>query len=292
MLGSTRKLLLLVSIVGFVQAEKSNTGITEIYTMSEAQTILDSADECTLVLYDVDETLIMPTDKIHVPKFFSVNPGKALKDVFNQKMGNRIENIWSNVLLQAHRKLIEPDIVTTIRALQDKKVTVLGLTKMRTGRFGKIASLAQYRSNQLEKLGIHFDISYDQAISFDQFIGEYEGFPLVYRGIIMTNDLDKGMVLNAFIDHLDYTPTQVIFFDDVLENVISVYDAMSQRGIKCSGYHYKAVEQIQGELDVTTAQFQLDYLSEHGIWLNEEAARLAMVFGVRDPLMSIQHGKG
>jgi hypothetical protein len=250
--------------------------IKEIYTMHDAQDVLNQADEKTLVLYDVDATLIIPMDKILWSKFCSVGPGKALKQAFEKKWVTAgIENdIWSMAMLQAQFQLVEPAVAATIKELQARKVKTLGLTKMRSGRFGTISSLADYRFHQLKKLGIEFWPSYGQAITFDQFAYQHEGFPLIYKGTIMTNETDKGAVLGVFIDCLDYTPTQVIFFDDLRENIVDVGDEMRKRGISYYGYHYRAAEIIPGELDYAVAQFQLDHLTNFMVWLSEEEARV------------------
>lgn len=271
-----KNIFLFISIFNFIYTYSSIHSIREIYTMAEAQDILDKADEQTLVLYDVDEVLIVPHDKIHLPKFFMVNPGKALKLAFEQKVGYQLEDIWSIVLHQAVRTLTEPEIVNTIKNLQLRQVKALGLTKMRSGRLGRIPSLAEYRFNQLKNLGIDFHPSYKHTIEFRQFPGPYEGFPLMYKGIILTNELPKGLILGAFIDYLDITPTRVIFFDDNFENVISVSDEMRKRGIEFYGFHYRRAEVIVEELDCAVAQFQLDYLCDHEIWLSEEQARTIM----------------
>jgi hypothetical protein len=254
-------------------SEYKSKNIKVIYSMHEAHDILSHADKHTLVLYDVDETLIMPTDKIHLPHFFSVDPGRALKNDFELKLAHCIEDIWSIVLLQAHRKLIEPDVVFIIKNLQSRNVKTLGFTKMRSGTFGAIDSLAEYRFNQLKALGVEFWLSYDQTIEFNQFTCDYDGFPMIHKGTIFTNDLPKGQVVGAFLDQLDDTITQVIFFDDLLENLISVENEMIKRNIIYHGYHYKAVDTfIQGELDCKVVQFQLDYLCTNKVWLSEQEA--------------------
>jgi hypothetical protein len=147
---------------------------------------------------------------------------------------------------------------------------------MRSGRFGSIPLLAEYRFNQLQKLGVDFRPSYEHMIEFNQFHGLYEGFPVMYKGIILTNELPKGPILGAFIDHLDYLPTRVIFFDDNFVNVLSVGDEMRKRGIAFYGFHYRATELVSGELNGGIVQYQFDYLCDHHVWLSEEQASIMM----------------
>lgn len=255
------------------------SNIKEHYAMHEANDILEQADEHTLVLFDVDDTLIMPVDYIHLRHFYSKEPGKSIIASFEQKAANELDSMWSYVMAQQSHRLIEPDIVDIIKALQARGVKVLGLTKMGTGSFGVIKSLAEYRFQQLIHFGVEFYKSYDQNIEFTQFTshredtpGLFRGVPKIHNGTIMAGHHSKGMILGAFIDSLDYIPTQVIFFDDWLANVVDVGSEMQKRNIKFYGFHYRAVELAQDEPNYEIVQFQFDYLRKHRIWLDAEKA--------------------
>lgn len=270
--------LMLILVVTMINISISGN-IKEHYAMHEAYDVLSQADEHTLVLFDIDDTLIMPVDNIHLRHFSSKNPGKEIITSFEQKVASELDDMRSRILLQAPRKLIEPDMVDVIKALQLKGVKVIGLTKMGTGTFGVIKSLAEYRSKQLAQFGIEFYKSYDKNIEFTQFAtneidtpGIFNGMPGIFNGTIMAGYISKGLALSAFIDCLDFIPTQVIFFDDWIENVMDVYHEMRKRGIKFYGYHYRAVEKEQGQLNCTLVQFQYDHLYEHHVWLSAEEA--------------------
>src|SRR5919106_7098396 len=102
----------IISIDSFVQVQKS----------------LDKADQNTLVLFDVDETLIIPA---------SITMRTKTKEQYQQWLKQTIENIpmllpkeeyyfnfWA---INETPLLIEPIIATMIEALQNRGVRVLAL---------------------------------------------------------------------------------------------------------------------------------------------------------------------
>lgn len=255
-----------------------STGIKEIYSLSEAEAVLNNLDPKSIVFFDVDEVLIFPIDKIHLPKFFLVDPIKSLKIEFEIKIGSRIEVVWSKVMMQAKRVLVEPSIIINlITSLQNRKVIPLGLTKMRVGSFGMIDSLKEYRINQLKNLGVVFENNsippvFNKDIVFTQCAKNFNDYPEFYRGIIFSNESPKGEILAAFLDCLNYIPKQIVFFDDILDNLVSVQQEVEKRNIDYHGYHYKAVDNIAGQVNYEIAKFQLDYLHKHENWISEQEA--------------------
>lgn len=139
----------------------SESNIKEICSVKESLDVLNKTNEKSLVLFDVDEVLIYPTDRLLIPKFHLNDSIKTLKREFEKKKGKEIFNVWSNVLLQAKRVLIEPDcIINIINSMQKRNVKVLGLTKLRVGKYGKIPSLEEHRFNHLIGLGIDFRVGF------------------------------------------------------------------------------------------------------------------------------------
>lgn len=241
-----------------------------IQSMNQVLPILEQCDATSLVIFDVDEVLIRPGDRIHLPKFFMNSPGKELKTNFEKKAGDRIEYIWSKVMLEAHRELTEACLIPIIDVLRQKGVKIIALTKLRSGPYGIIPSLEHYRFEQLIKLGIDFRSSFNFNYIFTELPFLYDNYPVFYNGIICTNDCSKGETLGAFLDRSNFQPQTIIFFDDLIENVKSVEQEIQKRAIEFYGFHY--CFPFPDELDTKIAQFQLNYLHEHEQWLSEQEA--------------------
>jgi len=269
-----KKYIVMSVVFSFISIAQAH--YTQIYAVREAQNVLDAADENTLVLFDVDETLIVPLDKIHWPKFFKNEPGKSLKDAVWDHVvtQDEKERIWTAPLFQSERTLVEPHLADLIKKLQQRKIKTLGLTRMRSGKHGGINYLREYRFTQLFKFGIDFRSTYAQTIVFTECEKwNNEEHPMIYKGIIFSSEMPKGPVLGAFLDKVDWKINKVIFFDDAFDNILSVEQEMKKRNIEYHGYYYCAVATMPVELDCEVAKFQLEYLAEHEVWLGENDAR-------------------
>ncbi len=106
--------------------------ITQIDSFTQAADILNAADKNTLVLFDVDDTLIEPASVIFRPKtgeneayrpWLIELTSRALWKC--KKLDNYYVSIWRS---QENFILIEPEIATTIQSLQERGIKVLALT--------------------------------------------------------------------------------------------------------------------------------------------------------------------
>ena len=245
--------------------------IKHITSFSEAKDILDTANADTLVVFDVDATLIIPCDMIFQPRHYRAY-SYLLIDAFKARAGERFDYLWSKTYVHVKRVLNEPMISQIIASLQARNVKVLACTLLCVGPYGIVPLLEELRFKQLEALGIDFRCSFNQDIVFKTCPPYNNRYPMCYKGIVLTNNCTKSQVLGALLDYIQYIPKQVIFFDDVLDNVESVGQEMARRGIIFYGYHYTGAENIQGEFNPAIAQFQLNYLYEHEQWLSDAEA--------------------
>ena len=98
------------------------------------------------------------------------------------------------------------------------------------------------RYEKLAELGIDFSSSFAPILMMLNTETGFNKNPCYYRGILMTDMVDKGDVLGSFLDVQGYRPNKIIFFDDVVENVLSVKAAAKRREIPCLGFVYRAAK--------------------------------------------------
>ena len=256
---------------GLIFSNLQATTIKTIYSMQEAQPLLDKADKNTLVVYDIDEVLIAFHD--HIARFSQKGRGAELKAAFTKQVGDRYDYLYSKVLLNAEAHLVEQNTPQAIATLQARGVKTVALTKMRTGPYGLIPSRPAYRLAYLEKFGFNFKQTHNQTIEFKQLPSIENRYPMITEGVMFANFVPKGLVLGAFIDTLAEKPKEVIFFDDEHANHLSVQEELKKRNIPFHGFHYKALEQNSAPFDEKIAQFQLDHLAKHEVWLSEQEAK-------------------
>lgn len=265
--------MIIVAVIANVDAIQND--IRKITTLREAYAVLDSLDEKALVVFDVDETLIVSIDKIR-----RKNPEAIINAITKIYFDAVIQDILYREYLQsikfnmAEQKLVEPESVALISALQSKNIRVIALTHMHAGVYYTIENMEEWRYKQLYDLGIDLSIHNPMKIVLTQLPMGRNSYPVLHKGIVPTSkSCSKGQVLAGLIEQLGYKPSRVVFFDDYLEHVCSVQQEMDGLGIPCTVFHYVATEHMQEDIDVELAIFQYKYLITHEKWLSDVQAR-------------------
>ena len=103
---------------------------------------LHGIDEQTLVVWDVDFTLIVPTDALLTPA------GEDYLNQFNKQYAapehkNLHEDRVSRAVSQRNVRLVEDKVLTLLQKLKERKVKMIALTAIRSGEFGVIQNVEE-----------------------------------------------------------------------------------------------------------------------------------------------------
>lgn len=273
----------------FLVASHLQAVIIPVSSIEHLYDEMKTYDENTLVIFDVDDTLITPQDVILRPKGrhlrrFVVN---TLSQSNKEKFLERKDYITSSVLLQRKIQLIEEFTPHLVNALQKNGIKVIALTAISAGRLGLIPSVEDWRINELAQFGYNFDGIFEDTIFFKELsdlppIKVYgnevlnTSQPVYKKGIIFSGITPKGNALKEFLELIKWKPQLVVFVDDHLIFLESVEKNMQSLGIDFIGYHYDAAEKLPGDLDESVAKIQFDYVMETGLWLSDDEARALM----------------
>lgn len=267
-------------IVFLASCSGQETTVQDIDSFAQAQAVLNQTGKNSLVVFDVDETLIYSSETIVRPWFVESPKGQKVFEIFEQHAATKkdtatyIDTIISKMLNIEQSRIIEPAIVSIIQKLQERGVKVIALTNCMTGKFGIIPSMQAWRFEKLASLGINLSTSFEmQEIILNNIQAEFRKNPLFYKGILLTDRIDKGKVLAAFLDAIAFKPDQIIFFDDDEKNVESVKKVAIDRGIPYHGFVYKAAAKLFHQYDQKVIDFQLQYIIEHDDYIPEQQAR-------------------
>lgn len=237
------------------QVLSSITPITS-FDQQQAADALDAADKDTLVLFDVDDTLI--TTKHPYLKF------------------SDSEHISRSTYYQNEDPLvIESSIIARIKDLQSRAITVIALTSMASGRRSTIPSLEQWRYEKLKKLGIDFNNTHFSNVQWEicDPTKETKARPAFYNGVLVTDFEKKGPVLQQFLEKQKYTPQRIIFFDDQRHMLESVQRTASALSIHFQGFHYDGSQHVPPVTrNPQREAFQMKWLRLRR-WLNDETAQ-------------------
>lgn len=253
-----------------------NAVIIEVPNLNQFEEFLEAVDPQSLVLFDVDETLLVPKDLILNPNVRELLNKYAKETIENPKIvppGKYKDNYFiGQVLSKIEYEVVDPKVVEIIHSLQYRNIKTIAFTRMSVGPLGIIPSLENWRLEHLEKH--HFDFS----TAFPQFEEIWihvlrTGIPSLFKkGMLCANKQDKGPVFIAFLEAIQWRPSKVIFIDNRFDYLKSVETALEGTGIEFIGFHYKEVENRTLIVNEHIAKFQLLHLAQTGEWLSDQEA--------------------
>lgn len=254
----------MIGLVSIGVVEPSSTMIE----VQSAQAILQHVDQLspqTLVLIDVDNTLITP-----VSKAFRVTPN-LIDDIKKKKNNTKnFVDLLSHWRLQRKTMLVDSDWPTVLSTLKKKHALVYGLTKMETGSFGVIPSMEQWRYAELKSLNLEFSDNQALQKHSDQIAQGSPNSPVFYRGILMTGSASKSEVLKLFQPF--FAMDQILMIDDRLDQLEEVRTFCKIQSIPFLGIFFQGMTHFREQANPVVVAFQRDYLIKHGQWLEDEAA--------------------
>lgn len=231
---------------------------------------VEKADPETLLVFDVDETLI--TFKDAVLRDYAKPMRESLAATYIQSMSKEEYHDYRSIIMQeCEWQIVEEALPSLFKKIHEKELFVIGLTAMKHGPFGRVSSMQKWRKQQLEELNFQFrsPIALEEK-EFSQFEKEP---PYYYQGILCSGSHPKGAVLEAFLKELPHPPKKVIFCDDLQDRVASVVESMKKNKIAVTGYHYTGSKKLDRNPDPIVAKFQLTYLFKNKKWLSEKKSQ-------------------
>ena len=210
-----------------------------IHSYQELLPMVDTIDKDTLVVFDIDNTLITSPITRRRPWFkalFSINYIELIKVGW--------DDYFSQLWLDAPFKIIEPVAIELIEKLKDKGVTVLALTSLQSGPYGVIPNMAESRYMMLKKMGIEFSQNYADT-TFTNFPEHESSYPKLYKGILFANRQNKGAVLEAFLNYAQLKPKKIIAFENRISKLKLLENKANELGIQFVGYQYIRVKKVK-----------------------------------------------
>jgi hypothetical protein len=246
---------------GQIHCSAHNQKIIPISSFLEAEKVIDSIDRKTLVVFDIDSTLIVPENPLLHPKAFS-----AYKDVIRKLFASISpdQKHFLNHSIIAHTSMtVEPLGVEMIRKLQAKRIPMIAMTAAKQGRFdGGGKNFHEIRIEQLKKLGIDFSHSPFPDRKFSSLQATYGDFPCLIQGVSYSCGLhnSKGSVLEAFLNKVSEIE-KVILFDDKRKHLESCAAMFKEKfpDREFLGFHYKGADLLNPDVMVSKEEFE-EYL--------------------------------
>ncbi|MBY0353571.1 DUF2608 domain-containing protein [Candidatus Babeliales bacterium] len=258
---------------GYYSSPEEPAIFPQIYSINQVQDELAQANSSTFVFFDCDDTLITADD--YLPRTFylplSLRVLTLLKHPSLLFKNGKGERLYSLMLEQAPRKLVEPEVTNVIKKLHTQGAHVVGITGMETGTYGLIKSTQAWRANMLKDFGVVLCNEFEN-VTFDTLPTYRNNHPVLYDGLICCNHIPKGTLIGAFLDRFKLKPSTIILFDDTHDELVSLQEECAKRNIRAICYHYKAVSRLYNQkFNVWHSLKQIDHLIEHSAWLPDAA---------------------
>lgn len=277
----TKSLCILLTIVFVI----FKTCCAEIIKTSDLDVIkgqLEQADDETLVIFDVDDVLLHPCDKI-----LKMQNKKYLEETIQTELAKKFTQeqtriIYSIIFQQRKNVPVDAKLVGLISDLQAKGIRVLALTNCFTGKWGLIDSMEDWRINELSRNGYNFAKSWGEVGPkiFDGLSKSGKGLSAKItslatfkNGVVFSSGVNKGEALKAFLVYAKFMPKKIIFIDDKLKYLESVEKLASELKLPFVGVEYTAVaDTVIEPLNKTRAYFQFAVLEKEHKWLSDAEA--------------------
>ncbi|MCE5294857.1 MAG: DUF2608 domain-containing protein [Chlamydiales bacterium] len=234
-------------------ASKVSSTIKQINSLQEVEAFFDLAGEDTLGVFDIDETLVIPTD----PAFQKPNMIKhaeVIQKIKGQLPLSQQDYFGNLILLATNSQLIESQSPLVIETLQKRGIRLITLTSAMTRQF-EGRSLPEARYSELKSNGFDFSLAFPEIEHrrLTDLKPCYQDYPTFFRGVLCSNGdhqrqadaTPKGEALYAFLKSTSWMPKKVIFVDDKLYNVKEMESTLQKCGIEFfQGLHYVGAERF------------------------------------------------
>lgn len=223
--------LFIASVLYAEIIEVKNFGEIEKYASTE-----------TLLILDIDNTLLMPAQELGSDQWFHHRlchyrkQGKTYPEALELALPE-----WEAIQNITEVSAVEKDTPAVIESLQNSQISIIGLTT-------RGLALATRTVRQLDCIGI--DLSLTAPTSED--IPLLNPHAILFRkGILFTSGTHKGKGLQKLLAKLEYKPKRIVFINDKRGNLRQLEEGVNELHIPFIGLRY-------GYLDDKVRNFRSD----------------------------------
>jgi phosphoserine phosphatase len=220
----------------------------EIVEIQSLQQILPYITKDSLVIFDIDNTLIEPYQMLGSDEWFSDIISQSREAGAQMKGALKIAaEKWATVHLHIPMKPVEPSTPELVQKIQAQGNVVMGLT-------ARTDFLAVRTVEQLKSAGIDLLIN---PVTYQNYQIDAETGVTHFSGIVFVGtEVQKGDALAIFLAINQLTPKHLIFVDDKIKNAESVEHFAQSTSIDHVVFRYSANDHKPLEYNRTTADAQ------------------------------------
>lgn len=205
-----------------------------------------------MVVFDVDMVLTMPQE----PAFQGPSLRKHYKDLalFLKKLSPEEQDLLlMHMVMGSPQTLTHKKMLSLVSNLQQKKIIVLALTALLTGRTKDLPEPLQWRTDSLLSLGFDFQTKKEDIVTYTNFLPYLNGYPKRSGKLLLSNgdrgNVTKGMLLVRHLNEQDMTPLRLVMVDDRRRNLEEVSSELQKYfpSVEFIGVHYLGAFTVKTE---------------------------------------------
>lgn len=244
----------------------SSASQAEKIEIKKMESILPKIEQDTLVIFDIDNTILEPTQMLGSDQWygyrlkFHLDAGLSTDKAIDIALSE-----WIKVQLKTPVQAVEKSTPKIIKNLQKKNITVMALT-------ARPIELQKATELQLRSVGV--DLRGSQVLGARDVDVEGEHPSLFKHGSLFVGPKNnKGEVLVKFLEQINYHPQRIVFIDDKEKHILNVGDALKELKLSYIGFRYGATDKYVADFDKITANTQHRHFEKTGEFLSDEAAK-------------------
>ncbi|WP_254700693.1 DUF2608 domain-containing protein [Paraglaciecola mesophila] len=248
------------------QNEFSGEIVNEVYSTTDLHDAVVQANsldaQTTLVVFDIDDTLLTATEFFGSDKWYDWQRGRALNEsgvVIPTRETEKVNCLFDTlgmVFEIATNKPTQPDMANLVHSVSNDVVILTA----RSGayRAGTMRELARNDLDFTDKsltspdVGLHYDYTLDGRTARVSYVD----------GVFMVQGMNKGVMLLDLLERTGHEYSSVVFVDDKQHNIDNMGDALKSAGINFYGYHYTRISKAVTPEEVVQANASRAALGE------------------------------
>lgn len=209
--------------------------------------------QTTLVVFDIDDTLLTATEFFGSDKWYDWQRGRALNErgavipTGDAEKVNCLFDTLGMVFEIATNKPSQPNMANLVHSVNNDVVILTA----RSGAY-RAATMRELARNDLDftdksltspDVGLHYDVTLNGRTATVSYVD----------GVFMVQGMDKGVLLLDLLERTGREYSSVVFVDDKQHNIDNMADALKSAGINFYGYHYTRISKTVTPEEVAQA---------------------------------------
>lgn len=252
----------------------------EIIETHKFSDILKYSNAETLVLLDIDDTILVPAQTLGTDVWFQHRLNiHRMSDDYEIALDKALAE-WEAIRHLTQMQLVENDTPEMISLLQQNNIATMGLTTQGL-------ALATRTINQLKSFQI--DLSTTAPSENDHYFINKHG--VLYRhGVLFTSGTLKGPAIMKLLELMNFHPEHIVFINDKLTHLKDVEKSLVAAGIQFTGLRYTRSDERVANFDPKIADIQWSHSTFNHILSDEEAE--ALIEGLSFPAFDYKAENG